>query len=96
MFRIQPAIDWDKGRAVLWLLGRLGLDRSDTLPVYIGDDVTDEDAFRALAGRGLTFAVRDDDDRSTAADYAFSDPEDVRRFLERLAARLGPSTGESR
>jgi hypothetical protein len=44
---------------VLWLLGELGLDRPDVLPVYIGDDETDEDAFAALAGRGIGILVAD-------------------------------------
>ena len=84
MFRIQPDIDWDKGHAVRWLLERLQLDRPDVLPVYLGDDVTDEDAFRALQGRGLAIVVRGDDGRATAADYALEGPDDVKRFLEWL------------
>jgi trehalose 6-phosphate phosphatase len=84
VFRLQPRIDWDKGHAVDWLLEQLELDRPDILPLYIGDDVTDEDAFRALAGRGLTIAVRDGDCRPTAAQFALADPDDVRRFLEWL------------
>lgn len=85
VFRIQPAIDWDKGHAVLWLLEQLHLNRPDVLPVYVGDDLTDEDAFRALAGRGVSLVVRDPDDRQTAADYALTDPQDVKRFLAFLA-----------
>ncbi|MEW6459406.1 MAG: trehalose-phosphatase [Bacillota bacterium] len=44
-----------KGTAVKILLAAC----PDALPVYIGDDVTDEDAFRALSGRGLTILVAD-------------------------------------
>ncbi|MDZ7749231.1 MAG: trehalose-phosphatase [Halofilum sp. (in: g-proteobacteria)] len=58
VFQVQPRIDWDKGRAVERLLERLGLDDADVRPIYIGDDRTDEDAFRALAGRGVAVAVR--------------------------------------
>jgi trehalose-phosphatase len=43
---LRPDIDWDKGRAVTWLLGELGLGDPDVLPIYVGDDETDEDAFR--------------------------------------------------
>jgi trehalose 6-phosphate phosphatase len=91
VIQIQPRIDWDKGRAVDWLLERLELDRPGVLPVYVGDDVTDEDAFRRLAGRGITIAVRDDE-RRTAADLALVDPDDVRRFLDWVAATAGNAT----
>jgi trehalose-phosphatase len=91
VLRLQPAIDWDKGHAVDWLLERLELERQDVLPIYVGDDVTDEDAFRSLAGRGITVAVRDGE-RRTAADLALADPDDVRRFLGWLTATAGNAT----
>lgn len=90
IFELRPDIDWDKGRAVLWLLNRLDLAGSEVLPLYIGDDLTDEDAFRRLAGRGLGIVVRDGP-RPTAASYALEDVDEVRRFLEVLAERLGAS-----
>jgi alpha,alpha-trehalase len=87
VLRLQPAIDWDKGHAVLWLLARLDLERPEVLPIYLGDDVTDEDALEALRERGIGIVVRGEDDaRLSAARYALADPDDVRRFLERLAA----------
>jgi trehalose-phosphatase len=85
--RLQPDVDWDKGHAVLWLLERLGLDRPEILPLYIGDDVTDEDALEALRARGIGIVVRGEDNaRPSAARYALADPGDVRRFLELLLA----------
>ena len=48
VFEIKPALPWDKGRAVRWLLAQLGLDSPDVLPIYIGDDLTDEDAFAKI------------------------------------------------
>jgi trehalose-phosphatase len=51
VFEIQPKIDWDKGKAVLYLLEALGLDTPDVMPMYMGDDHTDEHAFAALHGR---------------------------------------------
>ena len=86
VFRIQPNLDWHKGRAVLWLLERFKRDDPDLLPIYVGDDITDEDAFRALAGVGLTIVVRDHEQRRTAADYALADTDEVRRFIDWLAA----------
>lgn len=83
VFELRPDVHWDKGRAVLWLIETLGLQ--DALPVYIGDDVTDEDAFRALAGRGVGIAVHDAP-QTTAAQYTLRDPDEVRALLAGLAA----------
>lgn len=82
VYELQPDVDWDKGRAVLWLIETLGLQ--DALPVYIGDDATDEDAFRALAGRGVGIAVQEAP-RPTAASYSLSGPAEVRALLAALA-----------
>jgi trehalose-phosphatase len=86
VFEIRPDIEWNKGEAVLWLLQRLARERPGLAPLYVGDDITDEDAFRVLAGRGLCIAVRHDESRQTAADYAVADTQDVKRLLEMLAA----------
>jgi trehalose 6-phosphate phosphatase len=84
VFELRPDLDWDKGRALLWLLAELGLDRSGAVPVYIGDDVTDEDAFRELAGgRGIGVLVAEEP-RPTAASYSLRDPGEVRELLERI------------
>jgi alpha,alpha-trehalase len=85
VLELQPDGAWDKGAAVRWLLGALELDGPDVLPIYLGDDLTDEDAFRALAGRGIGVAVLDAP-RATAAGYALRDPSEVRVFLAALAA----------
>jgi trehalose-phosphatase len=87
IFELRPDLDWDKGRAIAWLLGRLELDGPGVLPIYLGDDLTDEDAFRELRDRGLGIVVRDGE-RPTGARYALDDTGQVRAFLERLAAHL--------
>src|SRR2546423_2914335 len=91
VFEIQPKLDWDKGKAVLYLLKALDLDRDDVVPVYLGDDITDEDAFRALAGRGIGIFVGSANDpetagRTTAADYVLNTIGQVEEVLNRLAA----------
>lgn len=83
VFELRPAIDWDKGRAVAWLLATLGLDNPDVLPIYIGDDVTDEDAFSALQGRGIGILVADHPQPSAAA-YRLRGPEEVQALLHHL------------
>ncbi|HYG88067.1 MAG TPA: trehalose-phosphatase [Azospirillum sp.] len=87
ILELRPNLPWDKGRAVLALLDALGLSDAGTVPVYIGDDETDEDAFRALRGRGIGIRVMDYP-ADTAADWSLSDPDEVRLFLERLAAEM--------
>ena len=90
VYEIQPKLDWDKGKAVLYLLEALGLDRDEFVALYLGDDLTDEHAFEALSGRGIGIFVGDADDpevagRSTAADFVLSSTQEVERFLDTLA-----------
>jgi trehalose 6-phosphate phosphatase len=89
VYEIQPKLDWDKGKAVLHLLGVLGFD-DDQVPIYVGDDITDEDAFEALACRGIGVIVASPDDpeaqsRTTAADFVLDSVQEVERFLDSLA-----------
>lgn len=96
VFELQPKIDWNKGKAVLYLIEALGLDREDVVPIYLGDDITDEDAFEALgeapAGgnkRGIGIFVGSADDpevggRTTHAEYVLDSVEEVGGFLEQL------------
>ena len=84
VFEIRPRLDWHKGRAVEWILGALGLDHA---PVYLGDDATDEDGFRAVAAAGAGILVADRP-RATAAGYRLKDHLEVGRFLRRLARTL--------
>ncbi|MGQ9588838.1 MAG: trehalose-phosphatase [Planctomycetota bacterium] len=88
VFELLPAIEWDKGRAVLALAERFRKDGGDFVPLYLGDDTTDEDAFRAVRDAGVGIAVLEAP-RPTAARYRLASVEEVRRFLERLAERLG-------
>ncbi|XP_071727704.1 probable trehalose-phosphate phosphatase F [Rutidosis leptorrhynchoides] len=58
VLEIHPMIDWDKGKAVKFLLKSLGLSNSDdVLPIYIGDDRTDEDAFKFLRERKRGYGI---------------------------------------
>ncbi len=88
VFELRPDIPWDKGKAVAWILDVLGLGGSSAFPIYIGDDVTDEDAFRAIESSGLGIVVRGRDGRSRAR-YSLDDPDAVRRFLAKLDEKLG-------
>ncbi len=87
VWEIRPRIDWDKGKAVLWILDALGLDSSRALAFYIGDDVTDEDAFRALKGRGVGILVAESP-RDTSATHSLRGTKEVQEFLEVMASLL--------
>ena len=91
VFELRPRLDWDKGKAVLWLLAALGLDHEDVLPLYLGDDDTDEDAFAALANRGIGILIAEAP-QPTVAHYVLSDTEEAARFLGELAAMLDGAT----
>jgi trehalose 6-phosphate phosphatase len=86
VFELRPDIDWDKGRALWALFERAGLQRGRVLAVFIGDDLTDEDAFAAVDSEGVGIIVADDA-RATAARYRLRDPGEVCGFLEELALR---------
>lgn len=83
IIELRPSVDWDKGRAAEWLIARYTPDGEHWLPIYIGDDVSDEDAFLALGEDGITVRVGGDPDQ-TAAEYQLQDPHAVRDFLDWL------------
>jgi trehalose 6-phosphate phosphatase len=87
VFDLQPCLDWHKGHAMMWVLRALRLDGRDVLPLYIGDDLTDENAFRTLVERGIGIVVAESS-RPTAASYVLKNPDEVRLFLRRLIAWL--------
>ncbi|MEZ5818952.1 MAG: trehalose-phosphatase, partial [Hyphomicrobiaceae bacterium] len=82
---LRPDTDWNKGKAVLALADRLGVPHEGI--VYVGDDVTDEDAFEAIRGRGIGVAVMGEP-RHTAAAYILRGEDAVGEFLEGLLLRL--------
>jgi trehalose-phosphatase len=69
----------DKGRAVTTVLEETGYE---AVTAYLGDDFTDEDAFRALAGYGLRVLVRPEL-RPTEADIWIQPPDELLDFLDR-------------
>jgi trehalose-phosphatase len=63
------------------------LEGPEVLPIFIGDDVTDEDAFRAVQARGFGVLVATEP-RETVAAYRLRDPAEVEAFLRWLTERL--------
>ncbi|XP_019445073.1 PREDICTED: probable trehalose-phosphate phosphatase G isoform X2 [Lupinus angustifolius] len=83
---IRPVIDWNKGKAVEFLHESLGLnDRDDVFSIYIGDDKTDEDAFKVLRekNRGYGILVSSVKKESNAF-FSLEDPNEVMKFLQLL------------
>lgn len=87
VLELKPNLDWHKGKAVHWLLEELGLNKPDIMPLYIGDDLTDEDAFAALKGQGISILVGEHGEE-TAADYRLEDVEEVQAFLKALTKEV--------
>lgn len=88
VLEVRPRVDWHKGRAVEFLLDHL--EPAAGMPVlYLGDDTTDEDAFRVLrerrAGEGVL--VADPPPEQTAASSFLRDPSEVAGLFADLAAR---------
>jgi trehalose 6-phosphate phosphatase len=81
VFEVRPNIDWHKGKAVLWLLNKFAKNKK-VIPVYIGDDVTDEDAFIALKKRGIT--IRVGKSKASCAQENLKDVKAVYKFIESL------------
>lgn len=90
IFEVRPPAQIDKGTAVLALAERLTSGSADASFMFAGDDVTDEDAIRALRTHhpsAVTVRIGSDGaDVETGAEFSLHDTEAMRGFLEELAA----------
>jgi alpha,alpha-trehalase len=83
VLELQPDIDWHKGKALTWLMEKLSLSHDTYYPMYLGDDITDEDAFEALKNKGTGIVVKGSF-HSTSADFVLENPKETAEFLETL------------
>ncbi|MBN1367734.1 MAG: trehalose-phosphatase [Dehalococcoidales bacterium] len=91
VLEVRPAIDWNKGKAVKLFVKRSGKAKrkENTVPIYLGDDSTDEDAFRRLAryDNSITVFVGSNSQK-TEARYYLNSPDEVTLFLQRTLELL--------
>lgn len=86
VLELRPPVSWNKGKAVELLLRKHGdgLTGRNTLAVFLGDDLTDEDGFKMINARdGLSVYVGDGNQPSSA-NYYLASPQEVCLFLKRL------------
>jgi trehalose 6-phosphate phosphatase len=87
VYEVRPAVSWDKGQAVNLLTKRYGSQREKDalLPIYLGDDLADEDGFRIVDTytKGVSVFVGEESG-SSAARYFLKSPAEVMEFLEML------------
>ena len=90
VFDLFPLDRLDKGSAVASLLAEHG-GPAHALPIYCGDDATDETAFAALGPEAITVCVGAGD-RASRARFRLSDPDEVGELIDRLdVCRRGKS-----
>lgn len=83
VFEIRPEVEWDKGKVVLWLLKKwkVRFKNKEIMPIYIGDDATDEDAFKVLKNKGISVFVGKP--KKSYAKYYLKNTREVEDFLNR-------------
>jgi trehalose 6-phosphate phosphatase len=88
VLEIRPKVDFHKGKAVREILKTF--PSLELLPIYLGDDQTDEDAFRVVKGWGISVFVGPGGAPSRA-DFFLQNPDEVQEFLFRCheARRAG-------
>lgn len=83
---LQPDLDWHKGTALRFIWQKIPRGES-CFALYLGDDVTDEDAFEEIGDDGMGILVAEEK-RPTAAGLGLDNPQQVRDFLMALLARI--------
>lgn len=83
VLELLPATRWHKGSALEWIRERIERLHGPTFTVYFGDDVTDEDAFRAVGPGGMSIGASD---RVTGAEFHVDGPAAVELVLDALAS----------
>jgi len=86
VWEVRPPTDWHKGKAVETIMSEMKalLRDGQALTIYLGDDTTDEDAFRIIhRPHGWSILVGQEN-ASSNADYFLNSTSEVMTFLSRL------------
>ncbi len=86
VYEIKPAVSWDKGKAIRLLIDKFSKAGSrELLPIFLGDDVTDEDGFQAIQQNSESITVIVGENRETStAQYYLNSPDEVYLFLHKI------------
>lgn len=89
VLEVRPPVNWHKGKAIQLLMKRYGKGgrESGLLPIYIGDDLTDEDGFKFIEnyGDGISVLIDEEGKRETNARYWLRSPQEVEMFFRMMA-----------
>lgn len=87
VYEVRPHVDWNKGNAIMWLISKITKETDrEILPIYIGDDITDESVFKCLENTGVTVFVGEN--RKTAAKHYLKDTGEVYEILKKIKKML--------
>lgn len=81
VIEVKPNLYWNKGKAINHLMKQLDIGQNSSM-LYIGDDITDEDAFMQIRN-GSGILVGDHHEKSYA-DYHLKNVEEVKNFLKAI------------
>jgi trehalose 6-phosphate phosphatase len=84
VYEVRPAIDWDKGKATSLLIDNYlrGNHVDNLTPMFFGDDLTDEDAFKSIVSYRNSISVFiGNPGQPSRAKYSLYSTEEVALFL---------------
>jgi len=86
VYEVRPSVNWDKGKAIRLLIKEYGRTHTKCrlLPMYFGDDLTDEDGFRAIQDYSNGISDFVGEQGQSAARYYLRSPAEVALFLNML------------
>jgi len=86
VYEVRPGVDWNKGEAIALLIDKYGKPKTKTgvLPIFLGDDTTDEDGFKVVVKQGGISVFVGEETHDSAARYHLKSPAEVEQFLRMM------------